>query len=271
MTLVDAHAHVDGFGDAWPAARAEIRARGIVTLGVSMDVASYHATVVLSREEPLVLPSFGVHPWKAGEWAHRLGELEPLVAQAPMLGEVGLDRRFVKEPEAYGPQEKVFDFFLDAAVHTGKILNLHTSGAEARIAERMREVGGPPAVVHWYNGPMRPLAALVDMGVYFSIGVEVLRSERIARIARRIPLDRLLCETDNPGGWAWLDGPPGMPSLLERVVDRLAEIRDLDRDHMDAVLEVNARRLLDAGGVSWPGDAGEGPDPGPPGPDAGRR
>lgn len=252
MTLVDAHAHVDGYGADWPAARAELRRHGIVTLAVSMDVASYRATAALGREEPLVLPSFGIHPWNARDWAHRLDELEALVDDAPMLGEVGLDRRFVKDADAFGPQEAVFEYFLDAARRTGKILNLHTSGAEALLAGLMRDAGGPLAVVHWYNGPMRPLAALTEQGAYFSIGVELLRSERIARIARRIPMERLLSETDNPGGWAWLEGPPGMPSLLERVVDRLAEVRAMDRRELTAILEDNARRLLAEGGVPWP-------------------
>ncbi|HSG09080.1 MAG TPA: TatD family hydrolase [Longimicrobiales bacterium] len=252
MTLVDAHVHVDGYGDGWPVARAEMRGHGIVSLAVSMDVASYRASVALSREEPSILPSFGIHPWNAPAWARRLHELEELVDGALMLGEVGLDRRFVKDEEAFGPQEEVFTFFLDAARRTGKILNLHTSGAEALIAERMRDAGGPLAVVHWYNGPMRPLAALTDLGAYFSVGVEVLRSDRIARVARRIPLDRLLSETDNPGGWAWLEGREGRPALLERVVERLAEVRAMDRDDMADLLEANARRLLAAGGVPWP-------------------
>jgi len=252
MTLVDAHVHVDGYREDWPAVRAEIRRHGIVSLAVSMDVDSYRATVALSRDEPLVLPSFGIHPWNAPQWVGRLDELETLVDEAPMLGEVGLDRRFVKDPDAYGPQEEVFAFFLDAALRTGKVLNVHTSGAETIIADKMREAGAPLAVVHWYNGPMRPLAALVEMGVYFSVGVEVLRSERIAKIARRIPLDRLLSETDNPGGWAWLEGPAGKPALLERVVDRLAEVRAMDRVEMMGLLEANARRLLGLGAVPWP-------------------
>jgi TatD DNase family protein len=231
-----------------------MRRHGIVTLAVSMDVASYRATAALGRDEPLVLPSFGIDPWNAPEWVGRLHELEASVDEASMLGEVGLDRRFVKDADAYGPQEAVFEYFLDAARRTGKILNVHTSGAEAIIAEKMQEAGGPLAVVHWYNGPMRPLAALTDLGAYFSMGVELLRSERIARIARRIPLDRLLSETDNPGGWAWLEGPPGMPSLLERVVDRLAEVRAMDRQELAMILEANARRLLTEGGVPWPAE-----------------
>jgi TatD DNase family protein len=254
VTLVDAHVHVDGYGDAWPAARNQIRRHGIVTLAVSMDVASYRATVGLVRDEPLILPSFGIHPWNAPQWAHRLPELDALVDEAPMLGEVGLDRRFVKDPQAYGPQEEVFAYFLDAARRTGKVLNVHTSGAEVIVADRMRDAGWPLAVVHWYNGPMRPLTAMTEAGLYFSVGVELLRSDRIAKVAGRIPLERLLSETDNPGGWAWLEGAPGEPALLERVVDRLAEIRNLDGLEMRELLEANARRLLGQGGVAWPGE-----------------
>lgn len=250
--LLDAHAHVDQFGDAWPAALEQIRALRIVTVAVSMDPASWEATRALAEGEPLLLPSFGIHPWEAPRWHRRLAELEPLASAAPMLGEVGLDRRFVKDPGARGPQEEVFGFFLDAARLTGKLLNLHTSGAEARVAELLAAHGVSRMLVHWYNGPMRPLGALAEMGAYFTVGVELLRSERIERIARRIALDRLLVETDNPGGWAWLSGEPGMPALLERVVERLAAVRGLASEELKALLEANARALLGAAGVPWP-------------------
>ena len=252
MPLLDAHAHVDQFGRAWPAALEQIRARRIVTLAVSMDVASWEATRALAADEPLVVPSLGIHPWEAPRWHRRLGELEPLLAAAPMLGEVGLDRRFVKDAGAWGPQEEVFVFFLDAARRTGKLLNLHTSGAEARVAELLAAHGVERAVVHWYNGPMRPLAALAEMGAFFTVGVELLVSERIARVAGRIPLDRLLVETDNPGGWAWLTGEPGTPALLERVVARLAEVRGLAPGELGGILDANGRTLLETAGVRSP-------------------
>ncbi len=251
---LDAHAHVDQFGDAWPAALGEIRARRIVTLAVSMDVASWEATRALAEGEPLLVPSFGIHPWEAPRWHCRMPELEPLIASAPMLGEVGLDHRFVKDPGAWGPQEEVFALFLDAARRTGKLLNLHTSGAEARVAELLAEHGVGRMVVHWYNGPMRPLAALAEMGAFFTVGVELLVSERIAKVARRIPLDRLLVETDNPGGWAWLTGEPGMPVLLERVVARLAEVREMEPKELGGILDANARALFEAAGVAWPAE-----------------
>lgn len=63
--LVDAHVHLDAFGEAWPAALAEIRAHRIVTLAVSMDVASWEVTKALAAGEPLLVPAFGIHPWEA--------------------------------------------------------------------------------------------------------------------------------------------------------------------------------------------------------------
>jgi len=252
--LLDAHAHVDQFGDAWPAAVSEIRGRRIVTVAVSMDVASWERTRALACEEPLLVPCFGIHPWEAPRWHRRLGDLEAHVAASAMLGEVGLDRRFVKDPDAWGPQEEVFSYFLDVARRTGKCLNLHTSGAEARIAELLATHGLELMVVHWYNGPMRPLAALTELGAYFTVGVEVLVSERIARIARRIPEDRLLVETDNPGGWAWLTGERGVPALLERVISRLAELRGVPPGELGGILEANARALFGKAGIALPLD-----------------
>lgn len=250
--LVDAHVHVDAFGEAWPAALAEIRAHRIITLAVSMDVASWEATKALAAAEPLIVPAFGIHPWEAPKWAHRLLELDPFLAEAPLLGEVGLDHRFVKDPSAHGPQEEVFRYFLEAARRTGKLLNLHASGAEGRVADLLADHGIERMVVHWYNGPMGILTRLAELGAYFTVGVELLRSERIERIARRIPLERLLSETDNPGGWAWLSGEAGMPSLLARVVERLAEVRKLPVPEMTGVLESNARRMLASANVPWP-------------------
>ena len=250
--LVDAHAHVDAFGEEWPRALAEIRAHGIVTLAVSMDAPSYLSSKALCAQDPRIIPSFGVHPWEAPRWRGRLDELGDLVVEAPMLGEVGLDRRFVKDESAYGPQEEVFAYFLDAARATGKLLNVHTSGAEARVAELLEHHGPANVMVHWYNGPMGTMSRMANRGTYFSVGVEVLSSDRIRKVARRVPLDRLVSETDNPGGWAWLEDEPGMPSLIHRVVETLARLLGRTVGEMETVLEENARRMLVDAGVPWP-------------------
>lgn len=250
--LIDAHAHLDRYGDHLAAALEELRALRILTMAVAMDLASYRATEAMARTEPLVLPAFGIHPWNAVEYADRLDEIGELARNAPAIGEIGLDHHFVTERDQYPAQRAVFERLLAAASDTGKLVNLHTKGAEAAVARILRTTPLAAIVVHWYSGPAAPLEALIDLGAYFTIGVEVLTSPAVQGIARRIPADRLLTETDNPGGWAWLSGEPGVPSLIVPVVEKLAEVRGMPVREMRGLVADNFRSLLAAGSLEPP-------------------
>jgi len=111
----------------------------------------------------------------------------PVRRGAPVVGEIGLDHYFVKDPSLYPAQREVFDFLLDAATRLGKAVNVHTKGAEREVAECMAACRGARVVVHWYSGPKAEMDRLLDLGAYFTVGVAVLRSRGIQEIARRIP------------------------------------------------------------------------------------
>jgi TatD DNase family protein len=100
------------------------------------------------------------------------------------------------------------------------------------------------AIVHWYAGPTDILFALADQGAFFTVGVEVLFAPHIQTIARTIPADRLLTETDNPDGLEWLTGAPGMPRALEAVVEKVAELRGLTPDHLIRTVGENFMLLI---------------------------
>lgn len=214
--MVDAHAHLDRYGEDLPRALAQIRDLSVWTLAVSMDIASYGRILEVAGDEPLILPSFGIHPWEAPRFADDLGALAEPLADAALIGEIGLDHRFVEDERLYPAQRVVFEHFLDVAEGTHRLVNLHTTGAETEV-------------------------------------LEALRSKRIRALAERIPEDRLLTETDNPGGWEWMTGEPGFPELIESVEREVAEIRGVPRERLAAVVEENFRRVLEAGGIEVPG------------------
>jgi len=85
---------------------------------------------------------------------------------------------------------------------------------------------------------------LAEKGVYFTIGVEVLFSAAIQEIARSVPSSLLLTETDNPGGYHWLTGDPGMPSIIIPVVHKLAELRGWSAEETQAIVLHNFLRLV---------------------------
>ncbi len=240
--LIDAHAHLDHY-DKPREALAGIERRRILTLANSMDPASYERNLALAEGCPFVLPSFGIHPRRAAEHADRLAELRPLVEQSPLLGELGLDFHWVRDEDTYPRQIRVFEFLVNEAAEQNKIVNLHTKGAERRILDTLRSFGVKKAIVHWYSGPMDVLAEMIAEGYLFTVGVEVLYSEKIQAIARAVPPRQLLSETDNPGGNRWLAGEEAPPDIIADVVAAVARLKGLPPEKMEALIEANFLRL----------------------------
>lgn len=242
---IDAHFHLDIYGEDAASVVAEIGEHRIFSISVALDPDGYAATKRLAADCPFVLPAFGVHPWMAPEHADQLDRLTALVAEAPMIGEIGLDHHFVKDPAAYPAQMRVFEFFLAAAREQGKVVNLHTKGAEHEIAEALRRFETQRSIVHWYSGPMDAFRDLADLGVYFTVGLEVLRSDAIREIARAIPPERLLTETDNPGAFRGPAGELMRPRALLDVLEELARVLGSSATAVETQVHENFLALVD--------------------------
>ena len=243
--LIDAHAHLHQYSDAeLIPALGEIDQLGIFTVSVSMDLPSWQRNLELAQRSPLVMPSFGIHPWNAHDYAHRLDELAAPIAESAMIGEIGLDHHFVEDAAKYPAQRSVFEFFLAAAREQKKIVNLHTKGAEEDVLRLLEQYGTERAIVHWYSGSLDIFRKLADRGCYFTVGVEVAQSEHIRHIAREIPAAQLLTETDNPGAQKWLQGYEGFPRLILDVVVALADLRGTTPVPLVETVQTNFLRLL---------------------------
>lgn len=253
--LVDAHTHLDRYDlageGALESALEEIAQHRIFTVSNSMDLSSYERNLAIAEKNDLVLPIFGVHPWNAPLYADRLDDLLEAIEQSPMIGEIGLDAFFVDDASEYPDQRSVFEFILAAAKMRGKVVILHTKGAEAAVSEVLDRHKISRAIVHWYSGPLDIFRDLAARGVTFTIGVEVLYSEHIRTLAREVPLGQLLTETDNPGGPKQFIGGPGMPTLLREVVQGVADARGTAPEAVAQAVQSNMLQLLrEAPGLS---------------------
>jgi TatD DNase family protein len=243
--LLDAHTHLDRYDDAaLEAALAEIAARRILTVAVAMDPPSYARTQAIAARSPLVLPCFGVHPWEAHRYAHDLDALQPLIESSPLLGEIGLDYVWDEDPAHYPAQRGVFAHLLQAAAAQDKIVNLHTKGAEHDVLAMLDRFGVRRAIVHWYSGPRDAFEALIARDCYFTFGVETPLADSIQALAQAAPLERILTETDGPGGLHWLTGEVGMPRHIHDVLQALARVRGLSVADMTGIVAANWRRLI---------------------------
>lgn len=243
--LVDAHSHLDKYADDQvEGVLAELEEQRVFTISVAVDPESYARGRSIATRSEHVMATFGIHPWEAPDWVDRLSEVEHLIDESPMVGEVGLDHRFVEDSEQYGAQREVFAHFLTRAEEQAKVVNLHCSGAERETLRMLRDHGSERVIVHWYSGPLDVLDDMISEGYLFTVGVEALVSDHIREVARRIPADQLLTELDNPGGWRWLTGEDAGPVFIVRVIDELARVRAVDASEISSTAAENLRRLF---------------------------
>ena len=244
--LIDAHVHLDKYGNLLDDALREIEDNRIFTVATAMDVPSYIELQRIGERSDLVLPTFGIHPRRAAEYAGQLREIGRYIEMSPAIGEIGLDFHWVKDTSTYPAQRKVLEYFIAAAAEQNKFVNLHTKAGEKEILDLLERYDARRAIIHWYSGPMDILRAMIDYGCYFTIGVEVLYSDYIKGIAKAVPDHLLLTETDNTGALKWpkKNDEVGMPAAIKDVVNALAELRQSTLEKVKSLVQSNFSRLI---------------------------
>lgn len=259
--LIDSHCHLDrldlaAHGGSLDAALDAARAAGVghfLCIGVSADNA---ATVKgLAERYEDVDCSVGVHPldlepgaepaldWLLGELAH------PKVVA---IGETGLDYHY--EPESAALQQASFRLHLEAARITGKPVIVHTREARSDTLALLREAALPQAgVLHCFTEDWEMAKAALDIGFYISLsGIVTFRNaEALRDVARQVPADRLLVETDSP----YLApvphrGKPNLPQYVREVAEYLAVLRGVSYETLAEQTSNNFKRLFPLAGVA---------------------
>jgi len=254
VTLVDSHCHLnyEGLADRQEEVLAAARARGVQGfLNISTRQKEWGDVVGAAERHPDVWASIGVHPHEAD--AHPdLGAAALVEAAAHprviAIGECGLDYYYDKSDRA--AQRERLGAHIEAARQTGLPLVVHTRDAEADTAEILtREVGkgGVGGVLHCFTGSAELARTALDLGFYISIsGIVTFKNARdLQAVAKTIPHDRLLVETDSP----FLAPVPHRGQTCEPafVVDTaafLSDLRDEPLDELAAATTANFFRLF---------------------------
>ncbi|WP_213876665.1 TatD family hydrolase [Pseudomonas sp. dw_358] len=258
--LVDSHCHLDRLDLAHhdgslDAALAAARSRGVghfLCIGVSADNAA--AVRDLANRYDDVDCSVGIHPLDVSpgplpalDWL--LGELDHPKVVA--IGETGLDYHY--EPETAELQRASFELHLQAAAVTGKPVIVHTRAARRDTLDLLRAAQLPQGgVLHCFTEDWDMARAALDLGFYISLsGIVTFRNaEALRDVARQVPADRLLVETDSP----YLApiphrGKPNLPEYVRDVAEYLAMLRGQPYEAFAEQTTANFRRLFPLAGV----------------------
>ena len=253
--LIDSHCHLDrldlsAHGGSLDAALDAARALGVERfLCIGVSAANAGAVKTLAQTYPDVFCSIGVHPLDlepgaapALEWL--LAELDhPRVVA---IGETGLDYHY--QPQAAALQQTSFRLHLQAAKITGKPVIVHTREARSDTLSLLREAALPQAgVLHCFTEDWPTAAAALDMGYFISLsGIVTFRNADALRdVARRVPSDRLLIETDAP----YLApvphrGKPNLPEYVRDVAEFVAGVRGVSYEVLAGQTGENFQRLF---------------------------
>ena len=251
--LIDSHCHLDYFKDAeFQDVLARARAAGVgemVSIGTSLEQS--RRILAMVENEPGLWCSVGIHPQHAHEEPVPEPEVLAAMTDHPKvigLGESGLD--YFYETAPHDVQQAGFRAHIRAARLAGLPLAIHARNADADIAGILaeeREAGGPfDFLLHCFSSG-RPLAeAAIDMGGYVSFSgiLTFPKSTELREIARDMPADRILVETDAPYlAPAPHRGKRNEPGWVAHTAATLAEVRGLAPAELGSLTTANFRRL----------------------------
>jgi len=252
LELVDSHCHIDfdPLGSELPAVLERARVNGVShMLCVSVTLEKYPAVRALAQAHPHLFASVGVHP---NERNGRDASVEELVALADepktvAIGETGLD--YFRSEGDLGWQQERFRNHIRAAKVAGKPLIIHTREAAADTVRIMKEedaqaVGG---VMHCFTESWDTARAALDQNFYISFsGIVTFRTaESLRDVARQVPGDRFLIETDAPYlAPVPFRGKTNEPSYVRYVAECLATVRGESLESVAAQTTENFFRLF---------------------------
>jgi TatD DNase family protein len=241
--VIDTHAHLQGLPegpDVAIEAAAEAGVEQIVCVGDSPELA--REALELCDRHPRLRTTAGLHPHRAEQWTPELrDELSELIRDPRVvaIGECGLD--FYRERAPRDVQARAFEGQVELAEESGKTLVIHTREAGPETLDVLRGFAGR-VVLHCFALP-DDLDEVVERGWWMSFAGNVTYPSAVPlqEAACRVPVERLLVETDSP----YLApvphrGRPCRPAMVLDTLRFIAGLREIDSDELGRAVVENA-------------------------------
>ncbi|BDX06640.1 TatD family hydrolase [Planctobacterium marinum] len=250
--LVDSHCHLDRLNKSKSELKEVIKnanAKGVEHfLCVCVSVNDYTSMMDMIDGLPNVYATCGVHPLHQDEACtkqelHDTANSKEVVA----IGETGLD--YFYSPESKEVQVKSFIEHIQVANELQKPLVIHTRDAREDTISLLKKHGGEQCggVLHCFTENWEMAKAAIDLGFYISIsGIVTFRNaSELREVVKKVPLDRLLVETDSP----WLApvphrGKQNEPAFVKEVAQFIADLKQIPLEKLAQVTTENFFELF---------------------------
>jgi TatD DNase family protein len=222
----------------------------IINPGTSLKTSQ--AAVALAEKHAMVYAAVGVHPHDASSFDSKTAAaLRELAAHPKVvaIGEIGLD--YYRNYSPRDAQQRAFESQLELAAELALPVIIHnrdaTEDAFARLRGWAAGANGRRGVLHSYSAGLGWLEQAIQLGFFIGISGPVTypKAKQLQQVAREVPLDRLLVETDAP----FLTPVPfrgrrNQPAYVQYVADRIAALRELPVEQVGRQTTQNVMRLF---------------------------
>jgi len=252
MSFIDTHSHLDAgeFDPDRDAVYDRARAAGVAMQVVPAVTRANFADVdACCRRYPGCLPAWGLHPMyiHVHHESHLQALRDQIEAWRPVaIGEIGLDL-FALGLD-FATQEHYYVEQLRIAKEYDLPVLLHCRRANDQILKHLRRFRVKGGIAHAFNGSRQQADAFIALGFKLGFGGAFTwsRATRLRELARTLPLEAIVLETDAPDiPPAWVGRGRNEPAELAAIAATLAELRGVEVADVARVTSANARALLD--------------------------
>jgi len=249
--MIDSHAHYNAsaFDEDRDAVLKSLSENGVdAVINIGDNLEASRTCLKMAHDYPFLYAAVGVHPESAEEvTSDALRKLEEMLSdeKAVALGEIGLDYHYDDVPRDV--QRRAFRMQLVLAKRLDVPVVIHDREAHRDCLDILKEEGITKGVMHCFSGSVEFMQEVVKQGLYVALGgvVTYKNARHTVDVAREVPLDRLLLETDCP----YLAPVPhrgkrNSSLYMHHTAERIAEIRGIDVGTLYVLTTENTKKLF---------------------------
>jgi TatD DNase family protein len=248
--LIDTHAHLEVVESISEVIDRAFRNGVETVIAVSSDLDSSRRTIEISNSFQAVYSAVGIHPHEASSFSESaLAQLANFLGEKKVraIGETGLDYHYSHSDRE--SQIISFTSHIGLSIQFDLPLIIHIREAFSDVLNILRrpDFSNARGVIHCFTGDYETARGFIDLGFFISFSgiVTFKNAENVRDAATRIPLDRILIETDSPYlAPVPFRGKLNEPAYVIHVAEKIAEIRGTSYEKIAEITTINARELF---------------------------
>lgn len=245
--IYDVHAHLDMFNDKSlkgiiNRAKKE-NVNTIITNSVNMESIS-HSLEISKKYPDIVKLAIGLYPekdLKLGDWDKFYKFAKENRDKYIAFGEIGLD--LFSTTENFNIQKEIFIKELNLAKEFSKPVIIHTRKAEKEVLDILENYPEIKKILHCFSGNFKLIKKAKEMGCYFSIPANIIRSKHFQKMVSELSKEIILTETDSP----FLSPHKEIqnePSFIRETISMISTIWNISKEEVENQIETNYKKIF---------------------------